>query len=314
MEPRLIAHDLHPEYLATKVALEMAETRGLPAIGVQHHHAHIAAVTGEHGVSGKLIGVAFDGTGYGTDGTLWGGEFLVADWCNFERVAHLQTLPLLGGEAAIHQVWRLAAAWLYQVYGDDFLSLEIDFVARLDKAKWRVLRQMSQRNLNAPRSSAMGRFFDAVAALVGLRDVANYEAQAAIELERCADESCRETYAFEITESRPRILRLDSTLRAIVQDLQNGIAINVIAARFHNTVANITAQMCDEIRRERGLQQVALAGGVFQNVLLLRRTLDALKSRGFEVLWPQKLPFNDGAIAFGQAVVANAQSQSRKEI
>ena len=277
--PRVVAHDLHPEYLATKYALERAD---LEAIGVQHHHAHIAAVTGEHGVPEPVIGVAFDGTGYGTDGTIWGGEFLVADWNDFERVTHLDTIPLLGGEQAIHQVWRLATAWLHQVYGDDFLKLEIDFTRRLDRRQWSVLRQMMEKNINAPRSSAMGRRFDAVAALLGLRDVVNYEAQAAIELEMIAGETCEEKYSFAVQAG---VLSLDDTLRAIVNDLQNDVAASYIAAKFHNTVAAAIAQICTAIRNERNLNQVALGGGVFQNVLLLTRILAALRALEFEVLF-----------------------------
>jgi hydrogenase maturation protein HypF len=306
IEPRVVAHDLHPEYLATKYALEHADSHTM--IGVQHHHAHIAAVTGEHGVSTPVIGVAFDGTGYGTDGTLWGGEFLIADWNDFERVAHLDPIPLIGGEQAIRQVWRLGAAWLHKVYGDAFLDLDLDFVRQLDRKSWRVLRQMAEKNFNAPLSSAMGRLFDAVAALLGLRDAVNYEAQAAIELEMIADESCDEAYPFVL---RDGVLAMDGALRALVEELRRGIAANRIAAKFHNTVAASTVALCEAIRRERNLQQVALGGGVFQNALLLRRTLAALEAAGFEVLLPSKLPFNDGGLAFGQAIIANARLGQR---
>ncbi|MDQ3815337.1 MAG: carbamoyltransferase HypF [Armatimonadota bacterium] len=305
IEPQVVAYDLHPEYLATKHAMKLANS--LTAIGVQHHHAHIAAVTGEHGIAAPVIGVAFDGTGYGADGTIWGGEFLVADWTDFERVAHLETIPLIGGEQAIRQVWRLAAAWLYQVYGDEFLNLDIDFVRRLDRQQWRIMRQMAAQNINAPRSSAMGRLFDAVAALIGLRDAVNYEAQAAIELEMIADETCEAQYPFELLAARPRMLKMEATLRAIVHDLQNGVEPGIIAAQFHNTVAAAIACVCEAIRRERGLRQVALGGGVFQNALLLRRTLAALQVLNFEVFVPEKLPPNDGGLSFGQAVVANAR-------
>ncbi|MEP7200516.1 MAG: carbamoyltransferase HypF, partial [Chloroflexota bacterium] len=313
IQPRVVAHDLHPEYLSTKYAQEQSAIGNLPsAVPVQHHHAHIASVMGEHGLSGPVIGVAFDGTGLGTDGTIWGGEFLIAEYAQFERAAHLDTIPLIGGEQAIHQVWRLAAAWLDKVYGDEWLNLDIEFVRRLDRAQWRVMKQMVARNLNAPRSSAMGRLFDAVAALIGVRDVANYEAQAAIELEMLADESCAEQFPFEILESgssdheRPRVLTMDATMRAIVGDLQQNIARPIIAAKFHNTVAQAVAQMCAAIRRERGLSQVALGGGVFQNALLLTRTLAALQPLNFEVFVARQLPPNDGGIAFGQALVANA--------
>ncbi|MCA1553254.1 MAG: Sua5/YciO/YrdC/YwlC family protein, partial [Chloroflexi bacterium] len=318
IEPRVIAHDLHPEYLSTKWAQDQVSSvkhqassgNGLSPVPcpltlfpVQHHHAHIASVMGEHGLTQTVIGVALDGTGYGTDGTIWGGEFLVADYAGFERAAHLDTLPLLGGEQAIHEVWRLAAAWLDKVYGDEFLHLDIDFVKRLDRAKWRVLKQMAQQHINAPRSSAMGRLFDAVAALVGVRDVANYEAQAAIELEMCADESITETYPIAL---RADVLCMDDTLRAIVADLQNGVAKSIIASRFHNTIAHAIARVCADIRAARGLNQVALGGGVFQNALLLTRTLAALDAAQFAVFVPSKLPPNDGGLSFGQALIANS--------
>ena len=303
VQPKIVAYDLHPEYLATKYALNLE----LPTLGVQHHHAHIAAVTGENNIGETVIGVAFDGTGYGTDGTLWGGEFLLADWCDFERAAHWQTLPLIGGEAAIHQVWRLAAAWLYETFGTGFLDLDIDFVRNLDRKTWRVLQQMLAKNFNAPRSSSVGRYFDAVAALLGVRDIANYEAQAAIELEILADKNCRDEYPFALTETVPQVLAADKTLRAIVDDLQNDVSSAMIAAKWHNTVAASTCRTCEAIRDARDLNCVALGGGVWQNALLLERTLERLRARGFEVMLPKELPFNDGAISFGQAVVAGAR-------
>ncbi len=318
IEPRVIAHDLHPEYLSTKWAQEQVSSikyqvssgNGLSPIPcplslfpVQHHHAHIASVMGEHGLTQPVIGIAFDGTGYGTDGTIWGGEFLVADYAGFERVVHLDTIPLLGGEQAIHEVWRLAAAWLDQVYGDEWLNLDIEFVRRLDRAKWRVLKQMATQHINAPHSSAMGRLFDAVAALIGVRGEANYEAQAAIELEMCADESCMDFYPFRLDDA---VLHMDDTMRAIVADLQNDIARSIIAARFHNTIADAIARACVGIRAARGLNQVVLGGGVFQNVLLLRRTLSALDAAQFEVFVPTRLPPNDGGLSFGQALIANS--------
>lgn len=308
IEPQVIVHDLHPEYLSTKYAQEQAFTPGAPAlVAVQHHHAHIASVMGEHGITEHVIGVALDGTGYGTDGTIWGGEFLVADLRDFERVAHLETIPLLGGEAAIHEVWRLAAAWLDQVYGDDFLDLDLEFVRQLDRAKWRVLKQMKGQNINSPRSSAMGRLFDAVAALLGVRDVARYEAQAAIELEMLADEECIESYSFMLSGGQPRVLKTGVLLRAIVSDLQNGVPPSMIGAKFHNAVANLVAQTCDEIRSTHGLDRVALGGGVFQNSYLLTRTLARLRQLDFQVLVPTKLPPNDGGISFGQALIGNAR-------
>jgi len=280
-------------------------------VAVQHHHAHVASVLAEHGVGQRVIGLAFDGTGYGTDGTIWGGEFLVADRASFERWAHLETIPLLGGEQAIHEVWRLAAAWLHKVYGEAFLDLDVDFVRQLDRTKWKLLQHMRERNLNSPVCSSMGRFFDAVAALIGVRQTTSYEGQAAIELEMIACETCRESYRFEIADARPRVLKVEAIIRGIVEDLRAGIAPGVVAARFHNTIACASARLCEAIRGERGLHQVALGGGVFQNILLLQRLQEELRALNFEVLVPEKLPPNDGAIAFGQAVIANAALKGR---
>lgn len=305
IEPRIVAYDLHPEYLATKYALDLPDD--IVKIGVQHHHAHIVSVMGEHALEGPVIGVAFDGTGYGTDGTIWGGEFLIANYKEFERLAHLDTIPLLGGEQAIHDVWRLAAAWLDQVYGDEFLDLNIDFVRGLDRAKWRVLKQMSVQNLNSPRSSAMGRLFDAVSALIGVCHVARYEAQAAIELEMIADETCEAVYPFDVTNATPHILRLDATIRAIVDDIQRGVRPAMVAAKFHHTIAEATMHICTQIRRERGVSQIVLGGGVFQNALLLKRVFTRLNAADFSVFVSRKLPPNDGGLSFGQAIIANAE-------
>lgn len=311
--PAILACDLHPDYLSTKYAYQQAYEQAsaspaLSVVPVQHHHAHIASVMGEHGLTGRVIGVALDGTGYGTDGTIWGGEFLVADLRAFERVAHLDTIPLLGGEAAIHEVWRLAAAWLDKVFGDEFLTLDLDFVRQLDRAKWRVLKQMQVKNINAPLSSSVGRLFDAVSALVGVRTLATYEAQAAIELEMLAQETCMEKYPLSLPNERPRVLKMNGTIRALVDDIQQGVARDIIAAKFHNTIADAVARVCDLIRQEHGLVQVVLGGGVFQNAFLLTRTVSALRALDFEVLVPTRLPPNDGGISYGQALVANAQT------
>ena len=303
--PEIVAYDLHPEYLATKYAMELSET--CTAIGVQHHHAHIASVMGEHGLAGPVIGVAFDGTGYGTDGAIWGGEFMVADYREFERLAHLETLPLIGGEQAIHQVWRLAAGWLQQVYGDSFLDLDIDFARGLDAAQWQLMRRMLERDFNTPRSSAMGRLFDAVAALLGVRRETHYEGQAAIELEAMADSACNEAYLCEAPASLPGAIGTSELLRAIVDDLRRGLEPSIIAAKFNNTIAAMTVQTCTAIREQRGLNEVVLCGGVFQNARLLQRTLELLKAQEFETYIPNRLPPNDGGISFGQALIANAR-------
>ena len=270
--PQAIAYDLHPEYLATKEAFAIAEAaddrrpttddrrpsidrtngnseRGgvCRLIGVQHHHAHIASVLAEHGLTGPVIGVAADGTGYGTDGAIWGCEIMVADLCGFERLAHLAYVPLPGGDRAVREPWRMAAVYLAQAYGDAFLELDIPFVqgGRLNAAplrsRWRPLAQMIARGINSPPASSLGRLFDAVAALLGLRDEVIYEGQAAIELELLAEPSDR-VYPFAIGAGKPAHLDVAPLIRAIVADIQQGVSIPQIAGRFHRSVAELLAR------------------------------------------------------------------------
>src|SRR5205823_2857356 len=218
--PQAVAYDLHPEYLATKYALDT----DIPhKIGVQHHHAHIASVLAEHGLTGPVIGVAADGTGYGTDGAIWGCEIMVADLLDFERSAHLTYVPLPGGEQAVRQPWRMAAVYLQQAYGDAFLELDIPFVHQLNRSKWHILTQMIARGINSPPTSSLGRLFDAVAALLGLRSEVLYEGQAAIELEMLAVPPVSDDiYPFAIED---QTLDVSAMIRAIVNDIQKGVAI-----------------------------------------------------------------------------------------
>ncbi len=299
--PQVIAHDLHPDYLSSQFAFEAHNVR---RFAVQHHHAHIASVLAEHGLAGPVIGLAFDGTGLGADGTLWGGEFLVADLAGFERAAYLEPVPLPGGEQAVRQPWRVAAAWLQKLYGDDWSSWPVNFPRQADRATAAALRQMIAQRINSPLTSSMGRLFDALAALLGLRETVTYEGQAAIELEAIADLSTHAAYPFG--QRRPAV-DLAPLFEAVLADLRAGIGAPVISARFHNAVAGLAADVCVELRQERGLNRVALSGGVFQNVLLLARTLERLAALGFETYTNQRVPPNDGGIAFGQAAVAAAR-------
>ncbi|MBI4493906.1 MAG: carbamoyltransferase HypF [Chloroflexi bacterium] len=310
VHPTVVAYDLHPEYLSTKYALELP---GVARVGVQHHHAHIASCMAEHGLEGPAIGVAFDGLGYGLDGTLWGGEFLVADYLDCTRVAHLAPMPLPGGAQAIRQPWRMAATYLHAAYGDEMEALGLDFMRRLDRGRWAVLKQMLRKGINSPPTSSLGRLFDAVAALVGVRDVANYEGQAAVELEVLADEACQERYPYTIDDgSRPLVLRVEATIRGVVDDLLNGTEPACVAAKFHNTLAEAVAALCGSIRAEHGLDRVVLGGGVFQNAFLLGRVVPRLAALDFQVYVPSQVPPNDGGIALGQAVIANARVRAGK--
>ena len=300
IEPKAIAYDLHPEYLATKYALESDIH---PKIGVQHHHAHIASVLAEHGLAGPIIGVAADGTGYGTDGAIWGGELLLADLVSFERLFHLAYVPLPGGEQAIRQPWRMAAVFLHHAYGSDFVKLDLPFVQQLDKQKWNAIDQMIQHGLNCPATSSLGRLFDAIASLVGLRSEVQYEGQAAMELEAQGEPS-EIGYHFDIHNDT---FDVRSTIRAIVSDLLDGMPIAKISGHFHRTIAEMLLSACQIARQRTHVNDVALSGGVFQNKLLMEQLLFMLERDGFRTYINRLVPPNDGGLSLGQAAIAAAR-------
>ncbi|HEX6554723.1 MAG TPA: carbamoyltransferase HypF, partial [Ktedonobacteraceae bacterium] len=313
--PKAVAYDLHPEYLATKYALDMDIPR---KIGVQHHHAHIASVLAEHGIQGPVIGLAADGTGYGTDGAVWGCEIMSADLLGFERLAHLAYVPLPGGEQAVRQPWRMAAVYLAQAYGDAFLELDIPFVRQLDRSKWHVLAQMIARGINSLPTSSLGRLFDAVAALIGLRNEVLYEGQAAIELEILAQQQEKGTqegqsiiypYTISMRDQMPTTLDVAPMFRGIVSDIQQGVPASEIAGRFHHSIAELLATVCFGTREQTGLNIIALSGGVFQNRLLLEQLVKRLEGMSFQVYVNRRVPPNDGGISLGQIAVAAAHLQ-----
>jgi len=309
IEPKIMAYDMHPEYLSTKYALQAGSERGLSLIPVQHHHAHIVSCLVENEVEGPVIGVAFDGTGYGSDGTIWGGEFLLADWRSFQRAGHLEYVPLPGSEAAIKKPYRMALSYLYTLLGESF-SLEGLPFSKLVPIELDIIKQQLRRGINCPLTSSAGRLFDAVSALAGVRGEIDYEAQAVIELEMLApnevDEFELNCYPFSITEHQEmRVVKLGELFSTIVQDVKNQVPVSIISLKFHNTVAQIIARMCKLIARESGITQVALSGGVFQNRLLLKLTTSALQREDFGVLTHHLVPCNDGGISLGQAVIAN---------
>jgi hydrogenase maturation protein HypF len=285
VRPELVAHDLHPDYLSTRWALgQDAET-----VGVQHHHAHAAACLAEHGEQGPALALVFDGTGYGNDGTLWGGELLRCDLASFERLAHLDPVPLPGGEAAIREPWRMAAAYLERA--DRPVPFE----------RWPLVRQALE--VNAPLSSGMGRLFDAVAAVLGVRERVTYEGQAAIELEFLAGETDASPYPCRI--ERGRIIGAD-LVRAVHDDLAAGRPASEIAAAFHEGVAEAAARICVGAG---GAGLVVLSGGTFQNLRLLESVRRRLEAQDFRVLSHQQVPPNDGGISYGQVAVAARRSK-----
>ena len=302
IDPHVVAHDLHPDYLSTAYALGLADETGLELAGVQHHHAHVASCLADNGADGPVIGVAFDGTGYGPDGTIWGGEFLVADLASFERGGHLAPVPMPGGAAAVRQPWRMTAAYLPEAPGD----LE---VVRRNQERWGAVVSMARQGVNAPLTSSAGRLFDAAAALLGVRDAITYEGQAAIELEQVADPREKMAYPAALSKEVPFQVRGLDLIEAAVTDLAAGVSRPVIAARFHHGVAALIEAGCALLRDRHGLGTVALSGGVFQNMLLLQATVARLETRGFTVLVHARVPCNDGGISLGQAAVAGARDR-----
>ncbi len=303
--PEVVAYDLHPEYLSTKYALDLD---GVEHCGVQHHHAHIASCLADNGEEGPVIGVAFDGTGYGTDGTLWGGEFLVAGQVDFRRGGHLAPVPMPGGAAAIRQPWRMAAAYLAAAYPGGPPD-GLDVVARNERY-WPAIVALAAKGINAPLTSSAGRLFDAVAALAGVRDAINYEGQAAVELEQLADPGETGTYRAGIAAREPFCIEGADLVRAAAGDLAAGTAAPVVAARFHNGVAALIVDGCVLLRERCGLGTVALSGGVFQNLIVAHRAAAGLEARGFRVLAHSRVPCNDGGISLGQAVIAGARDRA----
>jgi hydrogenase maturation protein HypF len=309
IEPEIIAHDMHPTYLSTQWASrQISESANQRVVSVQHHHAHIAACMAENELTGErpIVGVAFDGTGYGTDGAIWGGEFLVADYASFRRVAHLKYVPLPGGDAAIRRPYRTALAYLWAagVPWEDNLP-PVAVAATEWVAERTVLARQLERGLNVVPTSSVGRLFDAVSALAGVRQEINYEAQAAIELEMLVTKGVERAYPFGLGE------QIDPApcIRAVVADVRAGVPASTIAAKFHNGLATMVRDVCLRLRDEAGLDEVALSGGVFQNVTLLEKTVMLLQGAGFTIYIHRLVPPNDGGISLGQAVVAGAANR-----
>src|SRR4051812_15288188 len=293
--PEVVAHDLHPDYLSTTYALAR---EGVERVAVQHHHAHLAACLAEHGETGPAVGAIFDGAGFGTDGTVWGGEILAGDLHRFERAGHLWPVALPGGDRAAREPWRMACAWRVAAGGD------ARPLPGVEEERWHAVAQLAETGFVSPTTTSVGRLFDAVAALCGLRLEVNYEGQAAMELEAACDGSERGAYPLRAVAG---VLDARETILAIDRDVSRGVGVGTIAARFHHALADATAAECAQLAADRGLELVVLSGGAFQNRRLLERTAAGLEKAGLRVLVPERLPPNDGGIAFGQAAVAAAR-------
>jgi hydrogenase maturation protein HypF len=302
IEPVAVALDLHPEYLSSKWALERA---GVPLVKVQHHHAHVVSAMAEHHLEGEVIGVACDGTGYGDDGCIWGGEVLVADEKDFRRAGRLEYVPLPGGGAAIREPWRMALSWLEISFGTDAAGLDLEMLSRQDQDKLKLLRQVINRRIGSPLTSSLGRLFDAAAALVGLKDRVAFEGQAAMMLEMCCPEGFFEPYGFEVDrEGEVQVLKPQAAIRDLVRDLASGRGREEISGRFHATVVAGLAETVRQVYRETGLMTVVLSGGCFQNRVLTRGLTSALVKMGLNVYTQSLVPVNDGGLSLGQAVCA----------
>jgi hydrogenase maturation protein HypF len=305
--PECIVHDLHPDYASTRYARERVERSGGGLLAVQHHHAHMASCMAENGLAGPVIGVAFDGTGYGPDDTIWGGEFLVGDYGAFRRAGHLRAVGMPGGDQAIREPWRMALAYLADAGVD-----EPGLKARRLPEELRAIEQMLHRRFRTPRTSSAGRLFDAVASLAGVADIAHHEGQAAIQLEALAATVKKAgPYPFALAEASdaadsPLVIDTRPVIAAIVDELGRNVDSKIIARRFHDTLVEIIAQVCGRLRAETGLDRVVLSGGVFLNVLLTRETMVRLAADGFRVYRHRLVPPNDGGLCLGQLAIAAA--------
>jgi hydrogenase maturation protein HypF len=304
VRPRLIAHDLHPDYLSTSYALQrQREDEQVALLAVQHHHAHLAAVLAEHGERGPAVGAIYDGAGYGTDGTVWGGELLLGDLRGFVRAGHLRPVRLPGGDSAAREPWRMACEWIAETTGDPLPPVPPALAGSVDAERWGAVARIASEGVASPVTTSVGRLCDAVAALCGAGERVSYEGQAAVELEALADAHERGSYEMPFEDGQ---LDARPTIAAVSADVAAGTARGTISARFYNTLATGTARACVRIARAHGVSLVVLGGGVYQNRLLLEGVAARVESAGLRVLVPERLPPNDGSISYGQAAIAAA--------
>lgn len=307
IEPEIIAYDLHPDYLSTQYALEQT---GLRLTGVQHHFAHLVSCMAEHGLNEPVIGLSLDGSGYGLDGRIWGGEVLVGDLSSFERKGHFAYLPMPGGARAIQEPWRMAVSYLYQAYGEGLWEQSLPFLQRQDQQKIATILKMIRQGINCPLTSSCGRLFDGVAALIGLKETVAFEGQAAMELEMIQGSQETTPYPWEIIkENGVYLIQPQAIIRGVVEDIQKGFPNEQISRRFHLTLQEVLTQACLALRDDLGLEKVVLSGGVFQNRTLLAGLEGHLHFQGFKVYSQSLVPSNDGGIALGQAVAAHYRSR-----
>lgn len=310
IKPRIVACDLHQGYFSTRLAEKLAQCgRRRRLYATQHHEAHIAGAIVDNKIKGDVIGVAFDGTGFGLDGKIWGGEFFYGNLNNMRRAGHIDYIPMPGADAAVKEPWRMAASYLYKAFGERFTDLKIDLVKKIDKDKWRILKKMVDKNINSILTSSAGRLFDAVGSMVFSRLDSAFEAELPIKLERAAADDCAECYNFGIKSSGGDLI-IDPlpVIKGVVKDVSKNSDIPLTAAKFHNTIAEMIMKVSVKLSKKFKTRRVVLSGGVFQNNYLLTKTLQMLDGH-FEVYVNLKTSVNDSGIPIGQIAIANARAK-----
>jgi len=303
IHPEILVCDLHPDYLSTRYVQEQEKGQKLQ---VQHHHAHVVSCMAENGLAGEVIGLAFDGTGYGTDGSIWGGEILIAGPAGFKRAASLSPVPMPAGASAIKAPWKMAVSYLYDSFGEALWNLDLPLFKEIGEKRIARIIEMITKKINSPVTSSLGRLFDGVAAIAGIRTHVFFEGQAAMELEMAASEKTPVFYDYEWKSEEIYQVMVQPIIRAVVRDVQEGLPLSEISTRFHLTLIRMFTDLCGAIRADSGLNRVALSGGVFQNAILLSGLEQALSDKGFDVYSHRQVPTNDGGISLGQAVIAAA--------
>ncbi len=299
-KPKYLACDLHPDYFSTTFASYLEKEYNIPVTRVQHHHAHIVSCMAEHGLDEKVIGISLDGTGFGTDGNTWGGEFLLADTLSFERFTHFDYVPMPGGDRVVEEPWRMAFSYLFRYFGDSVDYDSIPVFRTIDRQKLSLVKEMIQTGVNCPLSSGAGRLFDAVSALIGLCSVSTFDSEAPMRLESAIETGSDLYYPFTLGTS----VVFAETFKAILADMPV-TEISVISSKFHNTVARVILEVSEKIRNDTSVDKVVLSGGVFQNKYLLEKTTHELTQNRFKVFTNHQVPANDGGISLGQMVVAS---------
>ncbi|PLX10140.1 MAG: hypothetical protein C0597_17285 [Marinilabiliales bacterium] len=308
-KPKLIAMDLHPDYLSSQFAQKLSENHQIPILKIQHHHAHIASVMATHQLDEDVIGIGFDGIGLGKDRNIWGAEFMTANLNDYNRMYHFEYIPLPGGDKVSKEPWRMAISYLYKVFGEDFTNLDLPILKEIESSKVQNITQMIQKKLNTPLASSAGRLFDAIASIIGVCHFNSFQAEAPMRLESIINDQIKESYDCEIQKES---ISFNIMIRQIVSDCMQGISRSVIATKFHNTIIELVVKICVEISVKLDINKIVLSGGSFQNAYLTENIENRLKINDLEVYLPKAVPVNDQGIALGQLVIAAKRRELSK--